>query len=330
MIMRTSKFTTDYRLATITGFVILLLSTLLANARPIGVKIHYHVGGRPFVPGEYVTIGDGSQQINVTRLQFYLTAMRVVPPVGDPVLVKESVVLGNVFEDTTYMIGYAEVDSAASVIFGIGVPPIYNHLDPSTYPAGHPLGNQDPSMHWGWTAGYRFVVIEGQARSNASAPENLFEIHTVDDSLYRQAQTIVGQTWTNDTLVLNINMDIGAMLDDIRVDLGLINHSAEGEAITVMDNMSTKVFSGTATSVNNVHDFTSAVFPTPANTVLSVSAMQPCTVQLVNSLGAVVFNLELDSGESRIDVSSIPTGAYQLIQTSVGRKPQSSVFIIQR
>lgn len=277
------------------------------------LKIQYLVGGLPFQANDYYATADGLQQVWLKRLQFYLSAFRLVDANGNPNLIEESVALVNALRDTTYLLGTSNVDSVTSVMFGVGVPPVYNHLDPSTYPPGHPLANQDPSMHWGWVAGYRFVAIEGDARQREETTANAFEIHTVEDSLYRQVQTTVSQHVVNDTLVLTLRMDIGMVLDGIPVFQGLINHSAEAEAITLMNNMATKVFLPATTSVPEPPTAMACrLTPNPAGEHCTVCLPSDGVVSVVSSNAIESVIGVFSQGQQTLNIMGFPAGSYMV------------------
>lgn len=286
-------------------------------ASPVVLEIKYFVGDKPFVPSEYFTSNDGLQQIQLSRLEFYLSSVRVVANNGQEELLRESFVLANALGNTPTYVGSTELSNISSVKFGIGVPPIYNHLDPSTYPTGHPLGHQNPSMHWGWTAGYRFVAVEGLARENDAATPNHFEIHTVDDSLYRNAHTPAKTRMNGDTIVLTVKADIGRLLETIRVYTGIINHSAEGEAITVMDNMAQKVFSPIPTSVAESKRISSiALWPNPVLNTCNVRSTTTGQLQMIDITGSDVLTTTLQPGENTVNVSMLHTGMYLVVITT--------------
>ena len=52
-----------------------------------------------------------------------------------------------------------DIEGVRGVKLHLGVDPAHNHADPSTYASDHPLSLQNPTMHWGWSAGYRFMAI---------------------------------------------------------------------------------------------------------------------------------------------------------------------------
>ena len=56
--------------------------------------------------------------------------------------------------------------------FTVGVPARFNTqqgteaMDISLYPETHPLSYQSPSMYWGWSFGYMYMIIGGGEGSN--------------------------------------------------------------------------------------------------------------------------------------------------------------------
>lgn len=291
---------------------VLMLHNSPALGRPVVMNITYVANNSPFDASTYFTTNDGLQELLITRLEFYLSAVRLVGTDGTEEILYESVVLANALNDKSHFIGNSEMTDVASVKFGVGVPPIYNHLDPSTYPPGHPLGNQEPSMHWGWTAGYRFVAIEGLARQSGGNSQH-FEVHTVDDSLYRNTQTPVFVSYKADTLVLTITADVGRILEGITAYTGLINHSAEAEAITVMNNMASVVFPKPTSSVQDiVNNQPVSIYPNPASEYLTVESVSTATVHISDITGAEVLAKPLNAGINTIDVSNVTPGMYIL------------------
>lgn len=53
--------------------------------------------------------------------------------------------------------------------FSLGLDSAVNHGDPAQYPVGHPLSSVRNAMHWNWTAGYIFIVVEGKLSSDLSS-----------------------------------------------------------------------------------------------------------------------------------------------------------------
>ena len=56
------------------------------------------------------------------------------------------------------------ISNIKNVKYFVGVDSITNQMSESDFtnrPTGDPLGIQDPSMHWSWNTGYRFLRVDG-------------------------------------------------------------------------------------------------------------------------------------------------------------------------
>ena len=68
-------------------------------------------------------------------------------------------------EETEYEVGNIDLADYTSLNFFVGVEPEANsqaESDFTTRSSTDPLGVQDPSMHWNWNSGYKFIRIDGQ------------------------------------------------------------------------------------------------------------------------------------------------------------------------
>ncbi|MBK7695626.1 MAG: hypothetical protein IPI30_15330 [Saprospiraceae bacterium] len=86
---------------------------------------------------------------------------------------------------------------------------------------------QDPSMHWGWTSGYRFIALEGMIdNDNDGIPETVFEIHSLGDALYTKAE-VEGYLGAKDgNLHVDMTLDYAQLFKDIAMKGNLIQHVA--------------------------------------------------------------------------------------------------------
>ena len=65
------------------------------------------------------------------------------------------------------MILFEKVADLQEITFNIGVGEPDNNADPALQPADSPLSADNPNIqHWNWTAGYKFLLIEGAVDVN--------------------------------------------------------------------------------------------------------------------------------------------------------------------
>ncbi len=253
----------------------------------------------------------------LTRCQFYVSDVAVREQDGEWIQLPDSYLLVDVSKSNTYYVGRADVEEIVEIRFGIGVGELANHLDPATYPPGHPLAHQLPSMHWGWAAGYRFIVAEGLAGSALSGPVTEFQIHTVDDALYRAKVVQTSSTMQAETLMVDLEMQLNMLFHGIPVQYGIINHSSEGEAIRITENMVQRVFTSNATStvpwlvLRPVH-----LAPLPAQGYCSVDATEcagdgtSLSIAVLNIDGVEVLRVTTSLPITSISTGMLPSGVY--------------------
>lgn len=120
---------------------------------------------------------------NFNLAQFYVSGITLVDAAGNEYK-QDGLYLLIQPENEEYAIGDFPAGDYTSVKFDIGIDSVTNHGDPSLYPIGDPLGAQSPSMHWGWSFGYIFMRIDGEADTDADGvpdPAGAFEMHLGSD-----------------------------------------------------------------------------------------------------------------------------------------------------
>ena len=202
--------------------------------------------------------------IKVERLEYYVSEIKIHHDGGQTTEIGHLWLLVNPALDTGgYLLGGIQAENIEGITFSIGVDSAHNHLDPAGYPAGHPLAPQNPSMHWGWVAGYRFIAFEGSAGANFAYN---FEIHSIGDELYRTVTLPVIAEQEAGGFVIPVNADYTNLLKNIDASGGVISHGGLNEAKQIMENIGTVVFSSGSLSgaANPVATSSLEVFPNPA------------------------------------------------------------------
>ncbi|MEX1188582.1 MAG: MbnP family protein [Bacteroidia bacterium] len=104
----------------------------------------------------------------------------------------------------------------------LGVDSLRNHADPLQYESRHPLGLQNPSMHWGWNQGYIFALLEGNYSNNpisSANPGDLWYYHIGMDGNFQVSDLMPlnyeVKACEPNTFKLSINM--AGVFDDIDV-----------------------------------------------------------------------------------------------------------------
>ncbi|MBL7798961.1 MAG: T9SS type A sorting domain-containing protein [Saprospiraceae bacterium] len=280
--------------------VLSFLSVLVVQAQN-NIELHLspRLGAAPFALNTPVSAG--SYEYKITRLEYYISEIKIthdgsqVTPMTDLYLLVRPAV------DSMYALGsYPGIVNVESITFSVGVDQAHNHLDPASYPANHPLAPQNPAMQWGWSAGYRFVAIEGKAGANFA---NDYEIHALGDANY-QTLTLntVAENNSNGDKTIHLIADYAQVLNSINVSAGLIVHGSTGKAVTLMNNMKNVVFTAETPTmtIDPTFEGAFAVSPNPAAPGEAIVTMtlpggDGYRVTLTDLTGRVIMNQSISS-----------------------------------
>jgi hypothetical protein len=226
----------------------LLASTLLPSQTEVRLHIAPRLGDQPFALNTAIPTTDGVAYI-ITRLQYYVSEISIVHDGGQVTEVPDLWLLVDPAIDSVYGLGSLDVQNVEGLTFHLGVDSAHNHTDPASYPTGHPLAPKNPSMHWGWAAGYRFLAFEGQSGTGGLFID-LVEFHSIGDELYRAVHLPATAQSDGNSLTIRIRADYARLLNDLDVSGGVVAHGALGPIIKVTNNLQNEVFSSALSPVH--------------------------------------------------------------------------------
>ncbi|MFN3195960.1 MAG: MbnP family protein [Chlorobiota bacterium] len=220
----------------------LLLITSLTYAAEVNLNINYNVDGVPFeLDKEYVN-KDGIKY-KISRFQYYMCEFQL-----DDTQLDGTYILANA-SMPSYPLGNINVSSIDNINISFGVEEEENiGKDPNRYSMFHPLAPKNPSMHWGWSAGYRFWAIEGFSDPDGDGEyDKSFQFHILGDESFRTLSLPVNSTEENGTIDINLSFNIQEILAPVDMTTfgvhhdfynnsqpirDLINNFAESEVVT--------------------------------------------------------------------------------------------------
>ena len=292
-----------------------MLSVLTAwSQQSIRFSIDHQLGGTAF--GSSVTAqNDLGNDFRTERLQFYISQIELVHDGGQITPVPNTWFLVDANVPFDESLGSFSIGTLEAIRFGIGVEQAANHLDPASYAMTHPLAPKNPSMHWGWQAGYRFVCMEGKA---GSALDQVYEVHALGDNNYKIQQiTTTGLSQGSD-LVVSLTADYAKALDGVDVNSGLIRHGTSGEAVDLLDNFALKVFTSHEGNGSVLSQFETEepisveVFPNPTSGRITIATEKPMHWRVLNALGDVVAQGDHHGGSKGLNLELPGKGLYIL------------------
>lgn len=233
--------------------LLFFVSTLFSLQGQKNVILHFvqKAGAEDFALNASFTTGQG-HQYKAERLEYYVSLPSVTHDGGQVTETPTKYFLVDAAEEAWLELGEMDVENIEGVTFSIGVDEARNHLDPALYPPTHPLALQNPSMHWGWVGGYRFIAMEGKSGNNFAY---FFEIHSIGNELYRTVNLQTEAEADGDNLIIHLRADYNKLLDNIDISGGVYAHGNLGAAAAIMDNIGSIVFSPYSTTSVNSRSF---------------------------------------------------------------------------
>ena len=298
-----------------TLFIVWMFSILTAwSQQSIRFSIDHQLSGTAF--GSSVTAqNDLGNDFRTERLQFYISQIELVHDGGQITPVPNTWFLVDANVPFDESLGSFSIGTLEAIRFGIGVEQAANHLDPASYAMTHPLAPKNPSMHWGWQAGYRFVCMEGKA---GSALDQVYEVHALGDNNYKIQQITTTGVLQGSDLVVSLTADYAKALDGVDVNSGLIRHGTSGEAVDLLDNFALKVFTSHEGNGSVLSQFETEepisveVFPNPTSGRITIATEKPMHWRVLNALGDVVAQGDHHGGSKGLNLELPGNGLYIL------------------
>tara|TARA_Y100000589_G_scaffold327275_1_gene368774 strand:+ start:1229 stop:2155 length:927 start_codon:yes stop_codon:yes gene_type:complete len=286
---------------------LITLSAPIISQNTVTLHLNHMFNGIVSLQGELYQIQ--GEDFYYDRIQYYLSDFVLIHDGGVETSLGDLVFLVDSDHGDTYNLGYHEsITEIEQIRFSIGVPQNLNHLDPSTYELSHPLAHQNPSMHWGWTAGYRFLCLD------AYSGNEIVQIHALGDAnFYSQTQEVNSMS---DSGIIDIVLDANyeKILTGINVTSGVYEHSETSSTIVAaLENMQNLVFTPSVIAVNDPVSDSFAIYPNPTSDIFIVSGVQVNSVaQIFDMKGRLVQSIVV-SNSCYVDVSLLNAGVYSIL-----------------
>ena len=248
------------------------------------LRINHFLGVNEFNLDE-LAHNDLGQEFKVSRCVYYISKFTVIHDGGlETDITTDTIALVDASSApfTDIELGEVTFTTIEGVKFHIGVQEPENNADPSLWPADHPLAHQVPSMHWGWTAGYRFMTFEGWSGEGF---DREISLHGIGNDYYYTTTVMASSFDEGGKEVISISADYRKVISTIDVSSGVYSHGVE-KSILALQNFNTKVF-GTEVLENpeeNVNHDWSLMTKTEKEIYISIGNIE-------GSLGIKIFDL---------------------------------------
>ena len=329
------------RLSTLLLALIFALSAFAQTTNQVVFSFNHKAGADPMVLDQTVFTIWNNKKVKLTRAEFYISEVEIHLADNTTLPLTDQYMLVNAANPgAEHDLGQCAADAAHGLTLHLGVPQSVNHNDPAAWPAGHPLAPQNPTMHWGWTSGYRFMAIEGLVdNNNDGVPETSFEFHNLGDALYKTVELTGMEEAQNGVLRLHLTLEYVQLFKNIAMTGNLIQHGSVTINNTMMTNAATQNFltmaTVTATHEVLVNSLKVSASPNPFSTETLIQydlpAADALTMVVTNSLGQTVRTLGglPASGSLRFEKGDLPNGIYQYAFYENGGLLARKQFIIR-
>lgn len=302
----------------ILSLVITVLAVSVSAQTSVALRIDHKAGQSDF-DGASSWVTPVGEEVEIDRLEYYLSMFTIVHDGGQETPIDGAYVLADAFVDEAHALGEVEgVDNVEGLKFSVGIDPENNHADPASWPNGHPLAPQVPSMHWGWSAGYRFIALEGGAGINGVIAH---EIHALGDDNHTPGQMEVAASVEDGVLMLDVEADVFGFYNALSVAGGLINHGEDGEAVVVCNNLADHVFrlpgaSNVDTQSAVAFDFDLLAIEGGASVQFHAPLAVSSEIVLLDLLGRPLQKITLSAGTKLHTLVDVQPGAFLISVTS--------------
>jgi hypothetical protein len=294
-------------------FILMLILTSYAQAKEVNLIFKHTVNGEKLKLNETLFPIWNGKKIILTRAEFYLSKFNLLGKDGKEVSFPDNYMLINTDDNQSkHLVG--SIDNGMdlnSLSFYIGVNKEKNHLDPTTYPEEHPLALKEPSMHWGWAGGYRFMAIEGQVDlDNDSKPETDLQYHNLGDDLYKQAVVSIETDETASSIDITLVLDYTKLFEKLTMIGNNIVHGSSTKNATMIANATTGGF-----FKQEIESATADQETTPTFTMASSSQsiyfnfeneMNNAFVKAFDSGGKLLASRQISGKEVQIEKATLP------------------------
>ena len=282
---------------------------------PVNLNIYHKLGTADFAYNQPSQNNMSNGNFKLTRMEYYMTKFTIIHDGGMITTVPSSVVaIVKANEQTSIALGSFNVTNIEGIKFHIGVHTPVNHQDPSVQPSGTPLSFQSPSMHWGWTSGYRFIALEGKT---GTAMNQTTELHGLGDANYYETTVMAVGNLFNGEYFVNVDADYNRALENVNISQGVVVHGENQEAAVMIANFKNYVYSPSASLAGLTESIAenTSVYPIPSNGSLTISTPVNFignSIKIFDLTGKLIQEHVLVDGQNKLDISLKNKGFYIL------------------
>ncbi len=313
-------------------FLIIILATITIKAQQdVYLKINHKLGSVDFD-----TLTTAANNLNnsfqVTRMYYYISKIKLTYDGGQSTTLNNTYIMVDARKPVNELLGNFNFTTLESIEFGIGVDQSKNHSDITLYPQNHALSYQNPSMHWGWAAGYRFVAFEGLTGTSMN---QVWQLHALGDKNYGPINPVITAGDKNGSdLIIALDADYTKAAENLSINPNLNYHGEDQQAPLLLSNFRSEVFTKGSASVGLTEvgpaSFTMAPNPTTGMAKVKLDGNQFAngTITITDLTGKVVNQQAVD-GQKEINIALTQSGLYLISLSHKGNVISTKKLVVQ-
>lgn len=300
----------------------------------IDLVLNHQFDGAPF---QYGTTYDlNGTAVSLSRVQYYLCGFELTHDGAQTTAMPDTYVLasGNI---SNYSLGSENITSLEGISFDLGVDATRNGMGTQSWPAGHPLGTQSPSMDWSWPGGYFFWVLDGEVDSDMDGtPDQAFSLRGLGNTLLADVDPFTGLSLSGSTITVGMDVNIADWLRNIDLTTVFSQHDGGANNQLISSNTNDETVFTLNTSLNtgeltlgqsNIYaDYSMAYAPT---IYYDLATLNKVDITVVDMTGAVVLEASQQNPEGNYFIrKELADGTY-LINFSNGEISEQFRFVVK-
>ena len=192
-----------------------------SEPKKVNVKLQMNVGEEALVHDNIYNINN--TDVKFTNVAFYLGDMKFETSDGTQFesLERYTIIKPGIYDFNFTVLEEVEEEdiSLSKISFFVGVDPDTNsetEMDFTERVVGDPLGQQNPTMHWGWAGGYRFLNIDANADIDGDGDfETPLTYHLGKDDFLKNVTINPNEKIEEGSNDFNIIFDMNAFLSNV-------------------------------------------------------------------------------------------------------------------
>jgi hypothetical protein len=343
------------------GFIVTLYCLFLCVgfAQELKIKINHQYQDQGMVyESNYVS--HENTVFLVERLQYYISGFVLkyndgsIKTIEDQYILVSSNISDYEFFNADSIGNLGDIDSIG---FSIGVDEDANHSDPTSYSFGHSLALTNPSMHWGWTAGYRFIAFEGLCdNDNDNEAEKMMQMHvTGDDNYYTAVPMInVEPEEIDGDFMIEFIFDLYYLLQGYKLDEVGVKHGVSEVHEQMLENIENGIVFVDEVLIDTTYvidttllvdttEGTSSIYENSLNYSITIhkgtsyaptifyqfKATENVNLQVLDLFGKVVYEVDNLHYEGNHFIKKELANGYYFAKFNVANKMYTERFIVQ-